>query len=340
MLFAVLALFGVFTQAANLGDWASVSANAWTNITFSYLLVNFQVSVWSDTQTTVSFNTYTNANLWTSLQASGYDAITLGGATGFLGSAGYELQVNTSTANIQAVITFPPGDATVFAAIGAGVNVGCLQYNSNTQALIRIGTINYIGTPSWTFSITVPSAGIYLTVAVTETFSVSATVGASAQVNAPASCNQTYQWSVKAANDLMVWFGSSSETTTITVTPQMNASYSTTGLRPLMVWFNVDLGTTTVTHSSTIKYQYTDAMLTSAGFSATEAASLRLAYYDTSSSKWTFPSGGSCDTNAKVVSLMTTHFSQWGIYHNMAGTMHIQVLLLLALMATVIGLLQ
>ena len=58
--------------------------------------------------------------------------------------------------------------------------------------------------------------------------------------------------------------------------------------------------------NAVISYTYTSAQLTAAGISSSNAANLKLAYYDPKSSTWVFPSGGNVDTSTMVVAQVRT----------------------------------
>jgi hypothetical protein len=321
-----------------------VAANAWTNASYSTLslpLVVYSVDIWSNTATQCTFDLYSNASLWSTLQASGYNALLIGGVAGVGGSAGYSLTCTSTTAMINAYVRFPVLDATVYALLVAGVDAGVVQFNSQTNVLTRISTVNYVPS-TFTLSVQLPSTGIYLIAAVTENFVVDATVGAQAAVWVPAWANQTYAWSVKAQQDLWIQFMSNMQNT-ITVQPLTESQYNATEtLTALRVWFNVNLATSSASHNSVIKYKYTDDQLTAVGLEAASASKLRLCWYDSAAAMWKVPSsGGSVDTNTKIVTQSTTSFSQWGVYYdkNKSASLRVQALSFAVIVLTVIGLL-
>jgi len=60
------------------------------------------------------------------------------------------------------------------------------------------------------------------------------------------------------------------------------------------------------------------------------SANLKLAYYDTTTSSWTFPAGGST-VSGSTITTATTHFSEWGMYYTGAANVLNANFLLIAL---------
>jgi len=215
-----------------------------------------------------------------------------------------------------------------------GVNAGVVKYDSTASVYTRVPA-NYVASP-YSFSATLPGAGVYLIAGVNETVEASATVGAAFKVFSPAQANQGWQGSVAAKNDLYVQFNSSTQNN-ITVTPKQQPSYTPITNKSLGVWWSIELDAQ-ATQQSQIKYTCTQAQLQAAGGAAAVGSNLRLAYYDTTATAWQFiNSGYTIDVNARVIVATTTHFSEWGVYYTSASaTLQAQfgaiILLMLALL--------
>jgi hypothetical protein len=129
--------------------------------------------------------------------------------------------------------------------------------------------------------------------------------------------NQTFTYTDTAASSTASVYLSAQASGSLTVTKSTTpATTAPAGYTPLNVYLTIDLTGTADSNpfNAVISYTYTSAQLAAAGISSSNAANLKLAYYDTTSSSWVFPSGGHVDTTTMVVAQSTTHFSQWGVY--------------------------
>lgn len=325
-----LALFLLIASATaiSFGGSGSVDAGVSTDLSFLDGLSLYTLKVKCDVDTTITFDAYATGSIsWTNI--TGANALTIGG------SAGYEITTSPTTATCSITITFP--GLTAAPLLAAGVKVTVLKYDETTQAALRVGTVDFSNL--FVVTATLPpltgGKGIYLVATFSESFTVSTDIGAKASAWVAAWANQTLQWSLDTAKDLLIEFNSSAQTQ-LTVTPLKNATYNVSvDLKALGVWFKVDLSVA-VSHQSTIKYHYTDAQIQAAFGANVDAKDLRLAYYDTTQNNWVFPSSGySVDTEAKIVAQVTNHFSEWGVYvkgANAAAGLKISALTLVGLM--------
>jgi len=304
VVFALLSCVHATTVA--MGTGVSCSGGVTTAVTWQALpAFNFAAQVYTDVTTTVTLATY--GSTITFPASDGYQQLQIAG------NAGFQLSSSVSTANVQVILSLPPLDPTVYALLVVGVDAGFVQFNAASSTYVRL-PINQYSSTTYQLSVTLPSTGIYLFAAISQTVTYPVSLGVASTAKAAGQSNQTYVWQYNnggVTNSLSIRFSSAVQNQ-ITVTPRSNSSYSTVGFGAnLNVFFDISL-LTPAPQSSRMTYHYAQSQLTAVGYAA---ANLHFAVYSTASSTWTFPSGYSqVDTTNQLVIQDTTSFSQWAVF--------------------------
>jgi len=228
-------------------------------------------------------------------------------------SAGNTVTVTISSSTVVSLIS-----PTIWAQITTALTAkaGFIQVDASGNAVTTI-PVNIQGSTSISATFTVAASG---SAAVTNNYalvSIDLTVPNVAFATAfaiTAYANQTFTFTDEASSVWLSAQASGSLEVTKSTTP---ATTAPTGVTPLNIYLTIDLtgNAQSSPFNAVISYTYTAAELTAAGISTANAANLKLAYYDTTSMSWVFPStGGKVDTSTMVVTQSTTHFSQWGVY--------------------------
>jgi len=228
----------------------------------------------------------------------------------FTGTAevGYQFEYTPSNAKITvASITTPA--LTVGAATGITdeADIGCLYAKQDTDAWARVMVDSY-DSGDMTITIPLPDSGYY----VITSFDQTITADSGDTVNVIANAMQTIAFGATVEIDFYsttsnsITCEESDETTNDDEDAMLEAGIA------LGVYLDIDV-TDDDNHDSTIRYTYSQAQCDAAGIDADMEEDLRFAYF--ADGKWNFMDDGhSVDTDAKVVSQSTTHFSQWGVF--------------------------
>jgi len=243
---------------------------------------------------------------------------------------------------VGASIVLPTPDAVTSDLLTqANVNAGVLKVNASTNTYTRL-PVDYVHSP-WMFQVTLPSPidGQYATAAINEYVNASANVA----IKAPANCNQTFAWTVNGAIDLTIQFMSQWQNS-ITVTPQSTPpSHPPPSQKGAFVsaHWSVTLASANASQTSNVAYTYTDQMVSAAATAANDTAvsaqKLIFMYFDSAANAWTSVTTN-INTNTRVASCTTTHFSDWSIYYSAQGSgsaLHAQLSLVLVLSMLVLG---
>jgi len=275
------------TATGTLGSAVSVAANTETTISYT----GFNLVVTLDAAGTVTLSSV--ASVTTSMP-SGYTALA------FTAQAGFEFSYTGGGSIVKAQLTTPPLTVTTAGLITGSVDAGCLRFDANIKAYSKVDITSYTA-GTRTIVVDLPAANTYFFVAVSASAKIP-TFYAEARATTSTSISlvfpEGFEMDVATTTNNQVTVARASSSTYTDPTDYHNVG----------AFFDISL-TTEEAVTATLKYTY-DASL-----SASIADDLKFASY--SSGAWNFESsGGSVDTNTRVVSQTTTHFSQWGVFQN------------------------
>jgi hypothetical protein len=296
--------FGQTVITGNLGSASAVAANTATTINYGGGL---SLTVTVNVNSNVTLSSYTNVLAL----PTGYIALSLG----------FTLSV-TNGASVTGSLTTGQLSVAAQALLTAGVNAGCLQFDSVTNTYNEIDVQSY----SVNQGITIPiiSAGTYLF------------VGAQANVPVP-SFYGTYRALVGGVRKVITFSQGFVVDVTASASTSVVVYYNTTNTAPknppnnyipLNAFFTIELSAATALQA-TLNYTYTASQISNARVNAN---TLQIGYYDTTSGSWQFP-GSQVNTNTMVVSTTTTHFSTWGVYASSASATVLSIVSLMIAVA-------
>jgi hypothetical protein len=186
----------------------------------------------------------------------------------------------------------------VLASITGSVEARCLRFDAEAQAYTEVDVNT---TTDQRLSLDLPAEGTY----VFATADVTATVP-TLYVEARATSSSNSRFSYPGGFFLDVATASENEVTVM---------FAATSARPdpenatnMGAYFDIDLDSEEEVEA-TLEYEFDSSV------AADVAARLKFAFWDTDASAWTFiESGASVDTDARIVTQATTHFSEWGVF--------------------------
>jgi len=344
----LIALFAVAAYAQTAGTFGTTySCSAAGQYTFA--LSQITGSTWSGSLSvniacsgsssgSWSVDSYSTITSWATLQAHGFNALSLAGSLSASTNVGFSVMATAGT-TVTATITTP--DITL--AIAFANIIATITGQATAQA--GFVQVDASGNAQFVFPAMLQSVGIAgkaLTATVTVTGGASApttnnyvisTINLSvpnsmftANLPVTANANQTYVFTSDLVADgtaSLQLFASTSAmvkcTTSATATSTPPATMGTW----LKVFLQIDTSDstgamTTYNGQATISYQYTTADLTAVGLAASQASNLKFAYYSSTSMSWTPVSSS---VSGGVLATSTTHFSQWGMYASNTAAM-------------------
>jgi len=292
-------------------------------------------------------NTYIAATAWATLAANGFSALSLAGLTA-TSNVGFAI---TATAGTTVMATISTPDVTiVFAQIIATITgtataqAGFVQLDAsgNAQIVVPAQLTNVGATKVLSASFTVTGGASTSTTNnfVLSTINLSVpNIMFSTKFPVTANANQTFVFN-DAKTSVQLFASTSAQLDCVFTATTTTPPPTTLGpfLKVFLQFDAYDQSGTAASYNgqATITYKYTTADLVAAGVTNAQAAQLKFAYYDTVSMSWKSPSSGaSVDTQAMVVSQVTTHFSQWGMYASNAANALNANFLLVALAALI-----
>jgi len=274
------------TISGVLGTAVTVAANSNTRINFGTLSLTVEAT--STTEVSVTSLASVSAAMPAGHTAIGFDA-----------QAGFQISYSTD-AVARAELTTPPLSASAAAQIDGSVKVACLRYDADLDFYGQVDVQSY-NSASKEVTVDVLKAGGYYFAAVDINAAIP-TFYSEARTTSSTSATLEYP----EGFSLVVATASNNKVTVVHST--MSQRTDPEGQRNVGAFYSVDLQQEQSV-TATLKYQYDAAM------SAEAAQTLRFAFY--SDGEWKFPdSGVSVDTEARVVSQTTTHFSEWGVFEN------------------------
>jgi len=314
---ALICIASAQTQKQGVfGTGVQVSANTNTKISFLAGL-GPQLIIVVDADCTVTVNQITS---FTALPNNNFTSLNLGTEVGYeIKQSGNcqivsaNLQTGTISLNLVSQVT---------AAITAGGNIGCLYYNTSTNVFSRVA-VQSVASGVFTSGliIQIPRFGQYIFVTYSQNVplpSIYADVQVVGGAQGGGGASGNGRTVLSFSDGLILAVTTSTQAaltantyTSLTTTGCGCSDPDTTTYKAYGQWFNFNLNTTN-SFNAEINKTYSAATMTSIG--VTDETKLRLAYYDTSSSKWVFPTNQHVDTSAKVISCTSTHFSTWGLY--------------------------
>jgi len=285
-----------------------ISAN--TNSAFSInALPTFQLILTVDSDTNFTLSPYFSANFSASIQADGAATISNGFSVfadlafviGVDAAAGFKLTFSNSAKVVSASLIIP-GSLSALALLN--LNFGLLQWDANANAYA------YLAPSSNTaFTITVPiiNSGIILAVQYSTQSPIKFPTLFS-QMRVISSAPSSYSFPNGIFIDVSVAIANSFNVTFFAKNPKPN---SANGHSDFGKFISINLLTDN-TVSANVSFSYD---------STQNPNQLSIAFYDDATATWTFPTTGlSVDTNAKIITQATTHFSTWSLYASSAST--------------------
>jgi len=306
IIFIVLGVIvpSAFCVTATLGVATSVTANTQTEFTFLGGLITLDIMVNADTQLTLS--PYFSANFTVALAADGAATISNGftiatDATFSFGTslgAGLKLTFSNNAKIVNSATLTIPFD---IASIIGNFNFGILQWDTNAMAYCYLpATSGGLLSAQFTFT----DAGIFLTVQYDKT----------AGVKFPSLFSQSLTISSTSTsfsfpNGVFIDVAGSSNTFNVTFSTQNPEPNSPSNHASAGKYIDITL-TTAANVTANVSFAYNSTF---------NPNFLSIAFYDTTSASWVFPTSGlSIDTNTQVIIQATTHFSTWGMYYSSA----------------------
>ena len=275
------------TTSGTLGTGVSVAANTETTINYTGL----SLVVHTTTASTVTLSSYASV---VAAMPTGYSAL------GFSAEAGFTLAIEGGGELVKAELTTPSLTTTAAALITGSVEAGCLRYDAELDAYSKVDIKSY-GTLTKKIVVDLPKAGTYLFAAV----SVNAEV--------PSFYNETRVTSSSSTKftfpgGFTLDVATSSSNTVSVQRSSFSVRADPESKHNIGAYFDINQGSSSSV-TATLQFKY------SADLAASVASSLRFAFWNTTASAWQFPStGASVDTNTRVVSQTTVHFSEWAVF--------------------------
>jgi len=323
-LLCLVLLFGLLgsSKAQTLGQATSVQANTQTNLNYGIATLDIEL----DQNSQVTLSAYASISVSGGLPP-GYNSLD------FTGSVGVGFTLDISPANavvISAQLTTPSLTLAAIGLITGQVTVGCLRFDSNSQTYTEIAAPSYDALEN-TITVDLPVAGTYVFVVVNLNAVIPTFYNEIRTIEADVNTTLNYTASASSTLILTIYTSSSADLNTTFYTSNPTSS-SPSGYISADAYFDFNISSQNDLQAI-LQFTYDANTITQAGI---KESTLQFGYFDDTSGKWTFPGNANVNSNTKVITQSTTHFSTWGAFGTSTAS---SIGVLIPLVVLIIGLL-